>query len=260
MLGTDFRTGSPNWLDLGSPDPDATAAFYAAVFGWRFVSAGPEAGGYGFFQKDGRTVGAQGPLAEEGAEPAWTTYFQSDDIQATTRDVVAGGGSVRAEPMDVMGEGWLAQYTDPQGARFAVWQPGRTKGLEKASEDDTLVWVELHVGDPEAAIRFYSGLFGWRSQEMEAPGMTYRVLSIADGDQQEGSFGGVAPLQGDAEDARWVPYFAVADADAVVAKVGESGGSVVMPAANVPDVGRIAWLADPSGAVFAVLKPDPRQG
>src|SRR5690349_11337693 len=95
MLGTDFRTGSPNWIDLGSPDTDAAAAFYGAVFGWQFVSAGPDAGGYGFFQKDGKTVGALGPLGEEGARSAWTTYFQSDDIQATVRDVAAGGGTVR---------------------------------------------------------------------------------------------------------------------------------------------------------------------
>ncbi|MFC3572963.1 VOC family protein [Streptomyces yaanensis] len=260
MLGTAFRTGSPNWIDLGSPDTDAAAAFYGAVFGWQFVSAGPDAGGYGFFQKEGKTVGAVGPLTEEGAKSAWTTYFQSDDIQATARDVVAGGGSVRTEPMDVMGEGWMAQFTDPQGARFAVWQPGRTKGLEKTSEDNTLVWVELHVADPEAAIRFYKGLFGWRSAVMQAPGLTYQVLSIRDGDQQEGAFGGVAPLQGEQGETRWVPYFAVADADAVVAAVQGNGGTVVVPAADVPEVGRIAWLGDPSQAVFAVLKPNPRQG
>ncbi|MCD9879854.1 VOC family protein [Streptomyces guryensis] len=259
MLGTDFRTGSPDWIDLGSHDTDAAAAFYGAVFGWQFVSAGPDAGGYGFFQKDGKTVGALGPLSEEGAASAWTTYFQSDDVQATARDVAAGGGAVRAEPMDVMGEGWMGQFTDPQGAQFAVWQPAKTKGLEKASEDNTLVWVELHVADPEAAIRFYQGLFGWRFQEMQAPGMTYRVLSIKDGDQQEGSFGGVAPLRGEGEEPRWVPYFAVADADVIATKVQENGGSVLMPASDVPDVGRIAWLADPGQAVFAVLKPNPRQ-
>lgn len=257
MLGTDFRTGSPNWIDLGSPDTDAAAAFYGSVFGWQLVSAGPGAGGYGFFQKEGKTVGALGPLTEDGAKSAWTTYFRSDDVQASARDVVEGGGTVRLEPMHV-GEAWLAQFTDPQGAQFAVLQSGA--GLEKTSEDDTLVWVELHVGDPEAAIRFYEGLFGWRSEPMQAPGMAYRVLSIKEGDRQAGSFGGVAPLEGrPEEDARWVPYFAVADADATVAAVQENGGAVLMPAADVPDVGRIAWLADPSQAVFAVLKPNPRQ-
>lgn len=219
----------------------------------------PDAGGYGFFQKDGKTVGALGPLTEEGAQSAWTTYFKTDDIHATEGKVVAAGGSVRAQPMDVMGEGWLAQFTDSQGAKFAVWQPGKTKGLEKASEDNTLVWVELHVQDPVRAIAFYNSLLGWRSEEMQAPGMTYRVLSIEDGDQQDGSFGGVAPLQEGQQEARWVPYFAAADADDIVTAVEGNGGSVLMPAADVPEVGRIAWLTDPYGAVFAVLKPNPRQ-
>ncbi|WP_225100198.1 VOC family protein [Streptomyces sp. CoH27] len=256
MLGTDFRTGSPVWLDLGSPDIEATAAFYGAVFGWTFAPAGPEAGGYGYLQKDGATVAAVGPLTEPGATPAWMTYFKAADALATADAVISAGGTVRAEPVN-MGEVWMAQFTDPQGAEFAVLQSG--EGLGRTSEDDALVWVELHVGDPVAAIAFYRELFGWRSAEMHAPGMTYRVLSIADGDQQEGSFGGVAPLRDGQERARWVPYFAVADADATVARARDNGGTVVMPAADVPDVGRIAWLADPAGAVFAVLKPNPRQ-
>ncbi|MFF5448091.1 VOC family protein [Streptomyces sp. NPDC012888] len=258
MLGTDFRTGSPNWLDLGSPDT-AAAEFYRAVFGWEFVSAGPEAEGYGFFKREGRTVAALGPLMDQGAESAWMIYFQSPDIQATAKAVAQGGGQVRAEPMDVMGEGWLAQFTDPQGAEFAVWQPGRTKGLDVASETNTLCWAELHTGDTAAAIAFYRTLFGWRSQPMDAPGMTYEVLSVGEGDQQDGSFGGVAPLQ-DSDETRWVPYFAVADVDAVTTAVTGAGGSVLMPGVDVPDVGRIAWLGDRAGAVFAVLRPDPRMG
>ncbi|WP_329500263.1 VOC family protein [Kitasatospora herbaricolor] len=262
MLGTDFSTGSPNWLDLGSPDTDAAAAFYAAVLGWEFVSAGPEAGGYGFFQADGKTVAALGPLTEEGANSAWMVHFKTEDVQATVAAVKAGGGTVRMEPMDVMGEGWLAQATDPQGAEFALWQPGQTAGLGLTSAPGTLIWAELHVPDPVADIAFYQGLFGWRSQEMQVPGMTYRVLSVRDGDLQEASFGGVAPLGdgagGGAERPRWVPYFHATDVDATVAKAGEKGGSVLMPAADVPDVGRISWLADPFGAVFALLKPDPR--
>ncbi|GGV27746.1 hydroxylase [Streptomyces filipinensis] len=256
MLGTQFRTGSPIWIDLGSPDTATAAAFYGAVFGWEFASAGPETGGYGFFQKGGATVAALGPLTEPGARSAWTTYFRADDARATARAVAAAGGAVRVAPVS-LGESTFAQLTDPQGTQFAVLQSAQ--GLQRASEDDTLVWVELHVRDPQAAIAFYRGLFGWRAQEMQAPGMTYQVLSIGEGDQQEGSFGGVAPLQDGGQDARWVPYFAVADADTIVAAVGDNGGTVLMPAANVPGVGRIAWLADPAQAVFAVLRPDPRQ-
>lgn len=259
MLGTDFTTGSPNWLDLGSPDTEAAAAFYGAVLGWQFVSAGPEAGGYGFFQVDGKTVAALGPLTEEGADSAWMIHFKTGDIAATVEAVTAGGGTLRMEPMDVMGEGMLAQATDPQGAQFALWQPGRTAGLELTSAPNTLLWAELHATDPEAAITFYRGLFGWRSQEMPAPGMTYRVLSTSAGDQQDASFGGVAPL-GDGEDElpRWVPYFHATDTDTTIATAQSNGGSVLMPATDVPEVGRMAWLGDPSGAVFALLTPDPR--
>ncbi|MFD5511005.1 VOC family protein [Streptomyces sp. NPDC059761] len=263
MLGTDFRLGSPVWLDLGSPDTDGAAAFYGAVFGWQFVSAGPDAGGYGFFHVDGKTVAALGPLTEEGARSAWMIHFKADDIQATVSAVKSGGGKIRMEPMDVMGEGWLAQATDPQGAEFALWQPGKTAGLGMVSEESTLVWAELHVPDPAAAVTFYNGVFGWRSQDMEAPGMTYRVLSLKGGDQQQTSFGGVAPMGDGAggegvEKPRWVPYFNVADVDATVSAASGNGGSVLMPAADVPDVGRIAWAADPSGAVFALLKPNPQ--
>jgi hypothetical protein len=260
MLGTDFTHGSPCWIDLGSPDTGRATAFYGGVFGWQLVPVGPEAGGYGFFQKDGSTVAALGPLTEQGAASAWTVYFRTDDVQATAEAVQQGGGTVRVAPMEVMSGGRMAQFTDPQGTRFAVLQPGRTPGgLEKTSEDDTLVWVELHVPDPVAGIGFYRGLFGWRTEEMQAPGMTYRVLSLRDGDQQATSFGGVAPLQEGGQEPSWVPYFAVADADETVRKTEENGGSVLMPASDVPDVGRIAWLTDTSGAVFAVLKPNPRQ-
>ncbi|MEU2395785.1 VOC family protein [Streptomyces sp. NPDC007369] len=264
MLGTDFSKGSPNWLDLGSPDTAASAAFYGAVFGWTHASAGPDAGGYGFLQRDGKTVAGLGQLTEEGARSAWMVYFMTPDIRATVREIKDGGGTIRMEPEDAMAEGWLAQATDPQGAEFALWQPGKTTGFEVASAENTLLWAELHVPDPAAAFTFYSGLFGWRGAEMRAPGMTYQVLSVREGDQKEASFGGIAPM-GDAaggenggERPRWVPYFNVADADATEAAAVNAGGTVLMPSTDVPDVGRIAWLADPFGAVFALLKPNPR--
>ncbi|MBV2356002.1 VOC family protein [Streptomyces sp. J2-1] len=256
MLGTDFRVGSPVWLDLGSPDQEAAVGFYGAVFGWRYESLGAEAGGYGLFRLGGRVVAGIGPLTEEGAASAWTTYFRCADAEAAVRAVRAGGGEVRYGPVS-LGAGTMAQVSDPEGARFAVLEGGG--GLEVTSAGNALVWAELHSADPEAAIRFYQGLFGWRYADLPAPGLTYRVLSIAEGDQEDGTFGGAAPLQGEQGMSRWVPYFAVADADTVVTAVRAAGGTVLMPAADVPEAGRVALLTDPAGAVFAVLKPDPRQ-
>ncbi|MFJ2216668.1 VOC family protein [Streptomyces sp. NPDC101062] len=259
MLTTEFVTGSPNWLDVASPDIATSAAFYTAVFGWTFQSAGPDAGGYGFFQQDGRTVAALGPLTENGADAAWTVYFKSQDADATAHSVTRHGGAVRVDPMDVMDAGRMACFTDPQGADFAVWQPVSVRGLESTSERGTLCWAELHTDDGAGALAFYRAVFGWRFQEFPMPGMTYTVLSTGEGEQEDATFGGVAPVQGD-ERSRWLPYFAVDDADTLVSAVRDNGGSVVMPATDVPDVGRMAHLADPFGARFAVLRPAPPQG
>ncbi|WP_282692771.1 VOC family protein [Streptomyces sp. CC208A] len=259
MLGTQYTDGSPCWIDLGSPDTAAAAKFYAAVFGWELRSAGPETGGYGFFQQDGATVAALGPLTEEGADSAWTVYFRTSDADTAQMVTAAEGGRVRLRAMDVMDAGRLAALTDPAGAEFAVWQPGSVRGLDRTSSPNTLIWVELHTPDPEAALDFYRSLFEWRWKEMEAPGMTYRVISTAEGDQEDASFGGAAELQDSGERSRWIPYLQVADADATVDAVSVSGGTVLLPPADIPDVGRLAWFADPFGAEFAVLKPAPAQ-
>ncbi|MFI9305779.1 VOC family protein [Streptomyces triculaminicus] len=258
MLTTDFVTGAPNWLDLGTPDMEAATAFYGSVFGWDLESAGPDAGGYGFFKKDGKNIAALGPLSEDGASSAWTVYFQTPDADATAKAIEKGGGVTRVAPFDVMEAGRMGCFTDPGGADFAVWQPAAVKGLEKTSDEGCLCWTELHAGDLAAAKAFYRGVFGWRSADLKVPGMTYTVLSTAEGDdQQEASFGGVVPLLEETETPRWIPYFAVADVDTVVRATQGGGGSVRVPASDVPDVGRMAWLADPFGATFAVIKPQP---
>ncbi|MEU1787201.1 VOC family protein [Streptomyces sparsogenes] len=252
MLTTDYVPGAPNWLDLGTPDTDAAAAFHTSLFGWTSESAGPEAGGYGFFKKDRRTVAAVGPLHEEGARASWTPYFHTPDADVTAALVTEAGGTVRAAPFDVFDEGRMAQFTDPGGARFAVWQPGKTRGLETVTEEGTLCWVELHSPGPVVDLAFYHTVFGWDAEDMPFSGGTYTVLSTA-GRGREGSFGGVAPLQGDVDVPQWLPYFEVADCDLVAERAEKLGGSVLMPAMTAEDIGRMAWLTDPSGAHFAVI-------
>ncbi|MDI2126025.1 VOC family protein [Yinghuangia seranimata] len=254
-----FPTGIANWIDLGSPDIDAHVAFYNAIFGWSFQSLGPEAGNYGFFQVGGKTLAAIGPLTEEGATPAWTVYFTSPSAEDATASVEKAGGSVRVPPFDVMTAGRMACLTDPTGAEFSTWQPGDVAGVDVACEPNTLLWVELHSTDPQAALDFYKAVYGWRSEVMDAPGMQYIVVSPSEssGNPQTDGFGGIAPVMAEGQPSSWTPYFYSEDPDALSAKVEAAGGSVLMPADEVPDVGRIAWYADPFGAVFAVLKPNP---
>ena len=55
-----------------------------------------------------------------------------------------------------------------------------------------------------------------------------------------------------------MPYFQVADTDATAKKAKELGGNTIVPPTDIPNVGRFSVVRDPQGAVFAVIKMNPR--
>ena len=256
MLSTDFAFGAPNWIDLGVPDTAAAAAFYGALFGWRLQDAGPDSGGYGFFTHDGATVGAIGPLPEEGARPAWTVYFQTSDADATAEAVAKAGGTVRVAPFDVFEEGRTAAFTDPTGAQFGIWQPGDTAGLEAVSRPGSLAWTELQTSDVSAAKGFYTDVFGWQVRDEPMSGFTYTVARPrggGDGSDQAGMMQMSLEMAAGGATSMWQPYFEAADCDAVSAKAAELGATVYMAGETVEGVGRLAAFTDPIGAAFSII-------
>ncbi|MGW8949210.1 VOC family protein [Streptomyces sp. NPDC055709] len=257
MLTTRYLTGSPNWLDLGTPDLQGAAAFYGGLFGWAFQSAGPEAGGYGMFQLDGKTAAGGMTVPAERSGTAWTLYFQSTSADDTAKRVRDGGGAVEHEPSDVWDLGRMAHFTDPAGAGFATWQPGTNKGLDLVNETGALCWAELYTPETDAAMRFYRSVFGWDEFAVPLPGGdSYTTVNPA-GAGEDAMFAGLVPLEADpaeaAEGPYWLPYFEVTDTDAVAASAARLGGTVRTEPIDLEDVGRIAKLADPYGARFAVI-------
>ncbi|MDQ0994109.1 VOC family protein [Streptomyces sp. V3I7] len=262
MLTTHFVTGAPNWIDVGAPDLEGAVAFYGGLFGWEFRSAGPDAGGYGFFQRDGRVVAGGVETAAEQAPPAWTVYFQSEDAQATAEAAEQTHGSVLVQPTDVMDKGRMAVLADPAGAVFGIWQPGRRKGVDLAGRPGSLTWVELYTPDVAASAAFYHRTLGLETSAVPFPGGTYTCVNPAEGGE-EAMFGGIVrpsdEVVGTGRGAYWLPYFDVEDTDAVVTRARELGGTVTTPATTVEGVGRMAELADPYGARFAVIRSEPPQ-
>ena len=112
--------------------------------------------------------------------------------------------------------------------------------------------MELNTSDPAAAKKFYSGLFNWGAKDVPAgPDMVYTMLEIRglevaamSGLQPEQKAHGVPP--------HWMTYIAVESADDAAAKAQKLGGTVLAPAFDVMDVGRMAIIKDPQGATFCV--------
>ncbi|MFC5668434.1 VOC family protein [Kitasatospora misakiensis] len=256
MLTTAFRPGTPNWLDLATPDTPAAAVFYTEVFGWTFTPGGAEAADYGFFRQDGRTVAAVGPRTADRDRAAWTVSFRTVDADRTTALVREAGGRVRFAPYDVLSSGRTAGYTDPTGADFAVWQPHDLRGLDTVSEPGSLCWTECFSVDPEAAKAFYRTVFGWQEQDVPVGEELYTVLTPPGGGTAD-AHGGICPIPPEAAaggiSSHWLPSFEVTDVDALLATAERLGATVRLPAEDVHGVGRLARLVDPHGAVFAVI-------
>jgi len=250
---TDYAAGTPIWVDVATPDLDAAREFYGGLFGWEAAPGNPEFANYTNFTKDGKNVAGLGPLMNEGQPPSWSTYLASDDAQKTTELVTSAGGQVIVEPMAVGDLGTMAVYADPTGAAIGIWQAGQHKGAQLVNEPGTVVWNELATRDVDAAKAFYSAAFPITTEVAEFD-PTYTTLNV-DGRP----VGGLMPMPAEYPPqvpSHWSVYFAVADTDATVAKATSLGAKVRMPAFDTP-VGRTAVLADPAGAVFAVIAMNP---
>jgi predicted enzyme related to lactoylglutathione lyase len=115
-------------------------------------------------------------------------------------------------------------------------------------------WVDTDQPDPQAAIEFYGGLFGWVFDERSPGGMSgsYYVAQVRGRD-----VAGVGTKSKDAErPTAWNTYVSVESADEGARKVKEEGGSVLTDAFDIAGAGRMAVVADRQGAAFSLWQPE----
>lgn len=115
-------------------------------------------------------------------------------------------------------------------------------------------WNELMTRDVGRAMKFYADTLGWSYDTMPMPdGGTY-TLAMVDGEPVGGIFDISDPEYKDVAEA-WMAYIAVDDVDARVKMAAKAGATVMKPAFDVPDVGRIVILLEPGGAAVGWMTP-----
>jgi predicted enzyme related to lactoylglutathione lyase len=254
---SDYATGQPCWVDLGTPDQDDAGEFYGALFGWELEEDenAEQTGGYRTAQLRGKPVGGVMKLMQEGQPPAWMTYVKVDDAEATAAAVRDAGGQVMFEPMTVLDYGTMAIVADPEETVLGLWQPGVNRGSAIAGEHGAPAWSELNTRDPQRAKSFYGDAFGWSFEDREFQTGTYTLISV--GGDSVGGMIDIADRVPAEVPAHWLVYFGTDDAERTAATADERGGAVMFGPEEIADVGTIAVLKDPWGAVFAVITPDP---
>ncbi|HMO58822.1 MAG TPA: VOC family protein [Roseiflexaceae bacterium] len=243
--------GTPTWLDLSTPDPDAARAFYHAVFGWEYDISGPEYGGYAIARLGQRSAaGVAGPMPGTTlAKAEWGLFFATDRIDADVNHAVALGATVLHPTMSVSPFGSMATCTDPTGAAFSFWQADQHIGSQVNDEPGAAAWYELYTPDAQQACTFYTALLGAAADLMPG-GMEYYTLKH--GEHMLAGIMQIDPAWGPMQPA-WVAYFGVADADTAVSTVIAHGGAIMGTIDDSP-FGRIAALRDSQGAVFKIVE------
>jgi uncharacterized protein len=253
----EYPHGTPSWVELHTPDNDASASFYGELFGWDATEPGPvdETGGYQMFQQGDKRIAGLMKHHQEGQPTAWSTYISVADADETAAKVKEAGGTVVVEPMDVMDIGRMAFFADPTGAVFGVWQPKTFAGADVVNAPNSLCWNEVMTRDAEAGRAFYPAVFGWDAgrPQFEGAPESYVVWEV-DGKP----VGGMMQMTDDffppEVPPHWAVCFAVADCDATVAKARELGATVSVDTVDMP-IGRFAGFVDPQGASFSVMQP-----
>lgn len=252
-----FDAGAFCWAELSTSDEAAARDFYRAVFGWDVDVAEIPGGTYSTFTLGGRSVAAAAQQREEeaaqGVPPHWNLYVNVDDADKVAAGAQEAGGNVIMPAFDVMELGRMAVIADPSGAMLGLWQPKAMAGYGLYGDSNTVGWNELMTPDIAGARDFYTTVFGWEVMAYPMPRGEYTVFKS--GDENRG--GAMSTPEDLGNLAVWSVYFSVDDCDATVGKIKGAGGRIDFGPEFAATVGTFASCADPQGAAFSVIEPDP---
>jgi predicted enzyme related to lactoylglutathione lyase len=237
------------WHEQVSADAKQAQDFYTQLFGWETEVFKPGEIDYTMIASGGQTHGGFGKAMEGAPPPHWLGHVRVEKLEDTIEKAKSAGGKLAAGPFEMPDVGRVAIVNDPQGAFVSLYQP-ETDGMP--APEGVFVWDELGTTDVEGAARFYGDVFGWTTTDMGDEYGGYKIFQLG-----ETRVAGLMALPDASMPAGWQPYVAVEDADATTAKAKQLGGSALMEPMDVANVGRIAVLRDPQGAVFGIIKPEP---
>jgi uncharacterized protein len=236
------------WHEQVSSDPRQAQDFYTKLFGWEAEVFKPGEVDYTMISSAGRSHGGYGKAMEGAPPPHWLGHVHVENLDETIEKAKKAGGKLAAGPFDMSEVGRIGIIGDPQGAYVSAYEPAADGGFAEG----VFVWDELGTTDVAGAERFYGDVFGWTTKDMGPDYGGYKIFQ-----QGETRIAGVMALPDASMPAGWQPYVAVEDVDATTKKATELGASALMEPMDVPDVGRIAVIRDPQGAVFGIIKPEP---
>jgi predicted enzyme related to lactoylglutathione lyase len=246
-----YTPGTPTWVELRSPDVEASVAFYRELFGWKASDEKPSSG-YRMFSSGGKLVSGVRPLHSTQISPQWITYVSTDDEAQTVSRAQDADGKVLMETGQDSEMGMI-MLQDPVGAVFGVFQNDLFGGAQVFNRPISLTFNLLMTRQPHDAKWFYSKVFGWEPRDREIGGIAFTHFFLG----VRGVAGVIVMNERwpQAVPSHWQVSFSIDDADALAARAVELGGKA-QPVTASP-FGRSALITDPHGATFSISQQTP---
>ena len=251
-------SGSPRlpgqfvWADLVTDDIAAARRFYAQLFGWTFR----DLGGYVIAANDERPLCGMfqrpRPAGGEEAKPRWFGYLSVASVERAERAVTKAGGRVLAAPAKFPKRGEQALFADPEGALFGVVKSSAGDPQDFLAEPGDWIWVQLLSRDGRQAAEFYRIVAGYEIIENTAASRLSDFVLASKGYARAT----VRTIPKGQEKVRpsWLPFVRVKTVGESVANARQLGGKVLIePKADLLE-GKVAVIADPTGAAIGLLE------
>ena len=241
------------WYELLTSDMKAAERFYEAVVGWTVAPFDGSPQPYDMWVRpDGAPMGGVMTLPEGmNVPPHWGMYVGVTRLEDGVADVERLGGSWMSPVIEVPTVGRMRTMKDPQGAMFSIYEPSSPpKEAEGEPKLGDVSWHELYTTDADAAMTFYTTLFGWKPTES---------MDMGDMGKYQ-MFGRAFPLGGMMNKppnmaqmpSAWSIYFRIDDVHAGAERVKANGGQVLNGPMEVPGGDWIVNCMDPQGAAFSL--------
>jgi predicted enzyme related to lactoylglutathione lyase len=250
--GSERLPGKFVWADLVTDDAGAAATFYSKLLGWTFR----DYGGYFIASNDERPLAGifQRPRPEDKPEasPRWFAYLSVSNVGRAQREVTDGGGRVLAAPQKLPKRGEQAVFADPEGALFGVVKSSAGDPEDFLAAPGDWIWIQLLSRDARKAAEFYRSVGGYEVVEnTESSRPNDFVLTSHDFARAA-----VLTIPEGHENLRpgWLPFVRVDSANDSVAKTKRLGGRVLLAPNPKLFGGRLAVIADPTGAAIGLLE------
>lgn len=251
----EHHTGKLIFVELVTPDLDRAKQFYAGLFGWTFRDF--QSGGTKYAEAflDSRPVGGlihrEIPSGEH-RQPVWLSFFSVTDVDTAKKIAVQNGAKVLFDSHDLPDRGKEAVLRDPQGAVFAVLSSSSGDPPDVLAPPGDWIWGSLITSDPDTDAAFYQNVFNYEVFDLPAaPGMQHLLLSS---DNYARASVNSIPANRPQAHPHWLNYVRVEDAVKMAEKAVSLGGRILVEPRVDRHGGKVAVVADPSGAAFGLLE------